>query len=73
MSAEFIDYTWQEWFAWHPVRTLRYEPSIERIVSRWVWWEKIYRRKTIAINERGKSVGFWEYTTLMGLLKVTDL
>ena len=45
---------WHEWFAWKPV----YQKSDDKY--RWVWWEKIYRRRK-HIRDIGNSKVQWEY------------
>ena len=75
-------YEWHEWFAWHPVKMIYMYRGDEdgfgqgMKTYRWVWLQKIVRRKVIDDFSRPGTEGSWptkrknyEYTTLMDLLK----
>lgn len=70
---------WEEWYAWYPVRLVKLKPhdTIEQVyyikVFKWVWLQKIVRRKVIDMldgpgRESAGSKVYYEYTTLMELL-----
>jgi hypothetical protein len=75
--------SWHEWFAWYPVRVVTFkevEMTNLGIASyylkyyNWIWLKKIARRKVIDHldgpgREGAGSVDYYEYTTMMELLK----
>ncbi len=72
---------WHEWFAWYPVRVVTFKDleladfsSYHIKVYNWVWLKKIARRKVVDYldgpgRETLGSRIYYEYTTLMDLLK----
>lgn len=72
---------WHEWFAWRPVKMVYWNHHADGFgkgirVYKWVWMKKIVRRM---VKDRVDGPGresvwpqtrkYWEYTTLMDLLK----
>lgn len=75
-------YEWHEWFAWRPVKMIYWNTGDEDgfgkgiRVYKWVWLKKIVRRMILDDISRPGTEGswphvkkYWEYTTLMDLLK----
>lgn len=74
-------YSWQQWFAWYPVKVIFYQPVTDEPdewayvkLTRWVWLQKIARRKVVDDFARpglegASKVTYYEYTTTMELLK----
>ena len=74
---------WHEWFAWYPVRVVSFKEIDMTSVAvatyylkyyNWVWLKKIARRKVIDnFDGPGREAElkkvYWEYTTLMELLR----
>lgn len=74
---------WHEWFAWYPVRVVNFKEmemtsfgvaSYYLKIYNWVWLKKIARRKVIdRLDGPGREAElkriYWEYTTLMELLR----
>lgn len=75
--------TWHEWFAWYPVRVVHFK-EIEMTsfgvatyyikIYNWAWLKKIARRQVIdRLDGPGREAElkkvYWEYTTLMELLR----
>lgn len=76
-------YSWKEWFAWYPVRVVSFK-EIEMTsfgvatyyvkIYNWTWLKKVARRKVIDhLDGPGREAElkktYWEYTTLMELLR----
>lgn len=70
---------WKEWFAWYPVRIIDQhcvESGLK--VQRWVWFQKILRRKVVDAkgNIRRRKLQSatvnYEYTTLLFILKLSS-
>lgn len=62
-------YTWHLWFAWHPVRVrlLSSNPTFSEhrhvattiIKTRWVWLEKVWRKKKMELPDIDGGIYVW--------------
>lgn len=48
--SERIDpFDWHEWYAWYPVRALVFEDEEYKNEYRWVWLDKVMRKRQVTL------------------------
>jgi len=63
---------WEEWYAWYPVKKYVYvedAASFSMKCYRWIWLQKINRRRVTHGPVFVATIKSWEYASTMELLK----